>query len=222
MNMKEHLEIISHRGGSGPHPEQTPEAFHYAVSRGAEAVEMDVRLNYLTRRFFLAHDFIHHPKRQWNFLEKAVREVPKSVKLVIEFKTVSVLTNIFVRTFERFYHEHLRDHNVVVISFNPFVLLRLRRIAPDIPRGIICGSRFWMFVHNWLLWRLVDAKYFVLNRRYLKLSRVEWARKRGMIIYSYLINTLKSWDQAISLEVDGVITDYPEQFMKLRSQLPGK
>lgn len=214
---KKHFDIITHRGGKGPFSENTPEAYRRAVEIGAEAVEMDIRLNYVTGHFFLAHDFIHHPKRQWNFLEKALDEVPDNVRLVIEFKTVSFLTNIFVKKFLRFYEKHLEGRDVMVQSFNPFVLIRLKRLLPDVPRGFICGSLFFLFVHNWFLWRFVDAQYYVFNRRFLSRRSVVWARERGMMIYVYVINTVKAFNKAMTYDVDGIITDYPERIESLRA-----
>lgn len=52
MKKKRNLIIVTHRGGKGPFPENTPEAYRRAVAQGAEAVEMDIRLNYITGRFF--------------------------------------------------------------------------------------------------------------------------------------------------------------------------
>lgn len=219
MKKKRNLIIVTHRGGKGPFPENTPEAYRRAVAQGAEAVEMDIRLNYITGRFFLAHDFIHHPKRQWNFLEKALAEVPYDVRLVIEFKTVSFLTNFFVKKFQRFYEEHLVGRDLMVQSFNPIVLIRLKRVLPDVPRGFICGSVFFLYVHNWLLWRFVDAKYYVFNQRFLNRRTVVWARERGMILYTYVINTVKAWNKVMKYDVDGIITDYPERFDALRAKV---
>jgi len=219
MNMKDKLAIISHRGGKSKHLENTLEAFLYAVDVGAEAIEMDIRYSYLNRHFFLAHDFIHHPKRRLNFLDKSIQVIPSHVTLIIEFKTLSFLSNAFVKNFKKFYDEHLSKRNIIVQSFNPFVLIRMRKIAPQIPRGIICGSHFWKFVHNSILCRFVDAQYYILNKRYLNRRNVTFAREQGMKIYPYVVNTQRVWKKAIRYDVDGVITDYPVKFMKLRSEL---
>lgn len=218
MKMPQHVEIITHRGGEGPYAENTPEAFRYAAEQGAEAIEMDIRLNYFTGRFFLAHDFIHHPRRRHMYLETAIAEVPEDVKLVIEFKTVAWMTTIFARTFQRVYDEHLKGRKVLVISFNPFILIRLRQVAPDIPRGFICGSLTLMFLYKWFLWRFVDAKYYVMNRRFLNRRRVKWMRDRGMFVYTYVINTMKSLQKVMNFDVDGIVTDHTSKFLRLREE----
>lgn len=218
MKMNDKLVVVTHRGGEGPFPENTPEAYRHAIEQGAEAVEMDIRLNYLTGRFFLAHDFIHHPKRQWNFLEKSLAEIPQDVCLVIEFKTISVFTNIFVKKFLRFHEKYLHGRDIIVISFNPIVLMRLRRIAPEIRRGFVCGSYFFMHLHNWFLWRFVDAHYYIMNRRFLNRRTVRWARERGMFLYTYVVNTIKVWNRVMKYDVDGIITDYPRRFHKQRAK----
>lgn len=222
MNMSEKFAIVTHRGGKGPYPDNTPEAYSHSVTLGSESVEMDIRFNYLSREFFMAHDFIHRPwRRRNNLLKDAVAEIPENVTLVIEFKTVSFFTHIFVKNFIRFHHEHLKNRNILVMSFNPFVLMRLRKFAPDIPRGILCGSLFWKCIHDLFLSRFVLADYYILNKRFLSRRNTVWARDRGMKVYTYLVNTLRGWKKSLKYEVDGIITDYPEKFMFLReSQSP--
>ncbi|MBU1954255.1 glycerophosphodiester phosphodiesterase [Patescibacteria group bacterium] len=218
--MRENIEIIAHRGGAGPYPDNTSESFIYGIEQGASSIEMDIRYNYLTRNFFLAHSFIHHPKRRQNLLIKAVETIPRDVELVIEFKTVSFLTNIFVKNFVRFHDEHLKGRKVLVISFNPFVLMRLKRFAPDIARGIICGSHFWKSVHNYLLRMFVKAQYYVLNKRYLNTRNAIFARENGMKLFTYVINSERDWKKALRYEVDGIISDDPAKFTRLKSRLP--
>ena len=219
MNKEKAMEIIAHRGGEGPYANNTPESFIYSIEQGANSIEMDIRYSYLTRNFFLAHDFIHHPKRRQNLLVKAVESMPKDVELVIEFKTVSFMTNVFVKNFVRFYNKHLSDRNVLVISFNPFVLMRLRLFSPNIPRGIICGSQFWKSVHNYLLRPFVQAQYYILNKRYLNDRNAVFAHNNEMKLFTYVINSTDDWKKALKYEVDGIISDYPNKFMKLKSRL---
>lgn len=212
-------QIVTHRGGDGPHPENTPEAYEYAAKSGCEAVEMDVRFNYLRRRFFLAHDLIHHPRLRRNYLEIAVEKVPKNVKLVLEFKTISLFPGIIARAFQRFYEEHLEDREILAISFNPTILIALRKNAPNVPRGFLCGSLFTMCLHNWFLWRLVSAQWYIVNKRLLSNRFVLWVRQRGMLTGTYIVNSLKAWERAAKYDVDAVITDHPKKLMELRSKL---
>ncbi|HMR00771.1 MAG TPA: glycerophosphodiester phosphodiesterase [Candidatus Gracilibacteria bacterium] len=213
------LQIVAHRGGKGPFPENTPDAYGYAANRGCESVEMDVRYNYFRRRFFLAHDIIHHPQRRKNFLDIAIEQVPQDVQLVLEIKTLSILPGIVARAFSRFYTKHLDGRDVVVISFNPIILMFLRKINSKIPRGILCGSLFSMILHNWFLWRFVDAQWYIVNKRLLSNRFVLWSRQRGMMIGIYLVNSIKSWKKSLKFDVDMAITDYPKKLAKLRSEL---
>lgn len=211
--------IVAHRGGKGPHPENTPDAYGHASQQGCEAVEMDIRYNYLRRRFFLAHDIIHHPQRRKNFLEIAIEKVPEDVQLVLEIKTMSILPGVVARAFDRFYKKHLDGRDVLVISFNPIVLMFLRAVNYKIPRGILCGSLLSVILHNWFLWRMVDAHWYMINKRLLSNRFMLWTRQRGMMTAIYLVNSVKSWKKALSFDVDMVITDYPKKIAKLRSEL---
>jgi len=206
--------IVSHRGGKGPYLENTLNAFRHSIREGADAVEMDVRYDYLRRRFYLAHDFIHRPKWRQNLLEKTVATMPKDVLHIIELKTVSVFTNIFAKQFCRFYDEHLQGRKVVVISFNPFILIRMKLLAPHISRGFISGSRFWNTVFVKLLHIYIVPSLHVIHRRLLSEKLVDFSRSKGMEIYTYLINTVNTWQKAIQHEVDGIITDDPFKFMQ--------
>lgn len=211
--------IVAHRGGKGPFPENTPDAYAYAAEKGCEAVEMDIRYNYFRRRFFLAHDIIHHPQRRKNFLELAVEKIPEDVLLVLEIKTMSLFPGIVARSFSRFYAKHLNGRDVVVISFNPIILMFLRKINDQIPRGMLCGSLFSIILHNWFLWRIVDAQWYIVNKRLLSNRFVLWARQRGMMTAIYLVNSIKSWKKALKFDIDMTITDHPKKFAKLRSEL---
>lgn len=209
------IEIIAHRGGDSPHDENTLEAFNYAIDKGSKAIEMDIRYDYFRRRFYLVHDFLHRPKWKRNLLLDVIDELPKDLYLVIELKTISVFTCIFPKKFKIFYDEYLKDRNIIAISFNPFVLMRLKKIAPYIPRGILCGSRFWNYIYCNILRDYVDAEIYIPSKRFLNRKVVLFAKKHGVKLYTYLINTKKSLEKIIKYNIDGFITDNPPGFVDM-------
>jgi glycerophosphoryl diester phosphodiesterase len=202
------IEIIAHRGARGPFMENTFEAFNRVAKLGVRAIEMDVRLDYKNQRFFLEHDFIHHPKYRQNLLSKVIPSLPKNLLHIVELKTFA-WTKLYVTKFKRTFDELFVNRRTVVISFNFIILFRLKQVAPYIPRGYIMRSKyknffFKLFLHKWL-----KPKCYIIHRRLLKEKSIKWARKHNYKIYVYPLNSEKSWEFAITKDIDGMITDYP-------------
>lgn len=208
------LVIASHRGGKGPFRENTPAAFLHSIQQGADAVEMDIRYDYLRGRFFLAHDFFHRPHWKRNLLQDCIKQVPADVLNIIELKTLSFASYFFARKFVKFYKENLEGRKVVVISFNPFVLMRLRKLHKKMGLGFICGDMFSHFVFEKFLYRHIRPAVYVVSKRLLNHKTVTMSKSKGMQIYTYLINSANMWQKALQFEVDGIITDVPLKFVK--------
>ena len=209
------IDIVAHRGGYGPYKENTLKKFIHNIRSGTNAFEMDIRYDYWNKRFFLVHGFFH--KREWkrNLLKNIVTKIPEDIYLLVELKTNSAFSNIFAKNFKKFYDEYLLGRQVLIASFNPFILMRLRRIAPDIPRAFICGNRLWNFLYHRFFFRFVDASTYIFNKRYLNDKYLKFAKKRGLKLITYLINDKKNWEKALKYDIDGVVTDAPKVIMKL-------
>jgi len=205
--MKEFI-VIAHRGGKGPHPENTISAFMHAVKVGFKAIEMDVRYDYLKQRFFLEHDFIHLPKYRQNHFRKLLPEVPRDVTLYLELKTMSCLTNYFTKRLKKIHDEFLIDRDVVYISYNPFVLLRLQKAIPGIKCSFVCGNRFWQFVFEKGLYRILKPYGYLMSKRILRKKNVEFSQKKDIKIFAYVLNKESEWRKAESLGIDGFVSDY--------------
>jgi len=54
--------VIGHRGAGGTQRENTLDAFLYAIDQGCKALEMDLRFDYVRKRFYLEHDFFSSSK----------------------------------------------------------------------------------------------------------------------------------------------------------------
>jgi len=203
------IEIVAHRGGLGPYMENTLEAFDRVIKLGITGIALDVRMDYRHRRFFLEHDFFHHPKYRQNLLSNVIPQLPKNILHLMELKTVAWRKE-YVQRFIKVYRELLQDRNVVVISFNPFVLMRLKQLCPEIPRGFLIRGYFWRYVFKYFLHSYMDPRYLLFHRRHLKM--LSWAQNKKMKVFVYPMNTVKWWEIAIISGVDGVITDYPLLF----------
>jgi glycerophosphoryl diester phosphodiesterase len=209
MKKMKNIKVIAHRGGQGPHLENTLDMFLYAIRIGFNAVEMDVRYGYFSRRFFLEHDFLHHPRFRRNYMDKIIKKIPGKIFLVIELKTNSALTNIFAKNYCKLYNKLLKKRKSQTISFNPFILYRIRKINPDIKLGFVCGSLFFKILFHWVFIRFIKPDSYFLNKRFLNRRTVRFAKKHGMEIYTYVINKNEDRHKVMDMDVDGIVTDYP-------------
>lgn len=202
------LEIIAHRGALGPFMENTFEAFDRVIKLGVKAIEMDVRLDYRNGRFFLEHDFFHHPKYRQNLLSNVIPNLPRNVLHVVELKTIA-WRKIYVTRYKKVYDELFKDRKNVVISFNLFVMMRLKQVAPDIPRGALLRSHLWFFLYKYILHRWIKPDYIFIHKKHLKERKITWARKLNYKIIVYPINNYKWLEMAMLMDIDGIVTDYP-------------
>ena len=129
------MDIVAHRGGAGPHIENTLESFLYALDMGFSAIEMDVRRAYFSKKFFLEHDYLHHPRYRRNYVTNVLPKIPENIKLFIELKTNSVFTNVYAKNFYRVYEKYLKKRDTYIISFNPVILFRLKDADIEMKTG---------------------------------------------------------------------------------------
>lgn len=204
------MDIIMHRGVNSPYMENTLEAFLYSIQIGFKAIEMDLRYSFIQKIFFLEHDFLHHPRFRKNTADKVFPHLPQDIKLYIELKTNSFFTNIFSNAFSKLYKKYLIDREIIIISFNPFILFKIKKLHPEIKVGFLCGSRFFLFLFKNIVYPFIlKPDLLVINRRLLKHKTVLFARKAGMKIYCYVINDNDDKYKSINMNVDGIVTDYP-------------
>jgi glycerophosphoryl diester phosphodiesterase len=202
--------IIAHRGGDGPYEENTLEGLRHAVSHGCTALEIDVRFDHLKKRFYLEHDFIHSPrKNRENVMAKVVSALPGKTFFVVELKTLAWLRTYYARSFLKEFSKLFKPENAVIISFNPFVMTQIRRLAPELKRGYLMGNFYWRLLFRTIFHRCIRPDYLLINKRIFNMRYVKFARKRGYKLFCFVLNSRASWQKALDFGIDGIITDRP-------------
>lgn len=206
------IRVIAHRGGDGPYEENTIESLQHAVKNGCRGLEIDVRFDHLKKRFYLEHDFIHSPrKNRDNVMAKVVSALPPETFFVIELKSLAWLRTYYVRSFIKEFEKLFKKDNSVVISFNPFVMMQLRRLAPDIKRGYLMGNFYWRFLFRKIFHSFIKPDYLLINKRVFNLRYMEFARQKGYKVFSFVLNNQRSWQRALDYGIEGIITDRPSE-----------
>lgn len=206
--------VVAHRGGEGPHPENSLEAFQHAIQHGSKAIELDLRFDYLGGRFFVEHDFFHPLKKRQNVIDKLVPALPKGILIFAEIKTISCLTNYLAKKTLKTFEKLFDPERTIVISFNPFILMRLRKLAPKMELGFLCGKIFWNFLFQKWFYRSIKPSVYLLHRRLLSKKNVGFGEKHGMKVMAFVLNQEVHLKEAMALGVDGIVTDFPAELQK--------
>ena len=203
----EKFRIVAHRGGHGPYNENTFEAFKHAIDKGCGSVEMDLRFDHMNKRFYLEHDFLHSPKHKHNLVGKIVPNLPADIEYFVELKTVAWLTKTYARNFLKEFRQYFKPEKTIVMSFNPFVLMQIRKLEPGIQRGYLMGTFYWAFLFKTFFRRMIEPKILLLHKRLFNTDNVNFARSKGMKVMAFVLNDKDNWQKAVDYGIDGIITD---------------
>ena len=230
---------LAHRGASHEAPANTLAAFLLARELGADGLELDVQLS-RDGEVVVIHDYTvdattdgHGRVRDKTLAElkaldagawfdpvfsgqriptlrEVVDAVGRDLLINVELKTESGkddgLASAVVRIVEE---NHLLDR-VVISSFNPLALWRVRRLNPWVPVGMLyCEGLPFFLSRPWLRhlvrpealhpeWSLVDDRY------------LRWARKRGYRVHTWTVDDPARMWQLAQAGVDLIITNRPD------------
>jgi len=173
---------------------------------------MDLRFDPIRSHFYLEHDFLHGSKIKNNTLDKIIPKLPKELMLIIEFKCNDLFGNRYIENFTRVYKDLLMDRKIVIISYNPVILHKIKRVLPNVERGYLCGNPFSKLLFGKYFKKYVDPSYLFIHRRMLKSDLLRYAKDHSYKTIAYVLNTERAWKRAIDKGVDGIITDNPRSF----------
>ncbi len=231
---------IAHRGASSAAPPNTLSAFEKALELGADGVELDIHLSAdglpvvihdftvdattdgcgkvtdMTLAQLQELDagstfdpaFAGEPIPS---LEQVFETVGDRLLLNVELKTTRLrdygLERAVIAAIER---HGLSGDRVLISSFNPFALRRIKRIAPHLPTGLLYAPNLPLPLRRAWLAPLCPHEarhpaHSMVNARY-----VAWARRQGYLINAWTVDDPNDMRRLISLGVDGIITNLPD------------
>jgi glycerophosphoryl diester phosphodiesterase len=221
--------IIAHRGASGHAPENTMAAFQLAMEQGADGIELDVMLS-KDGRLVVFHD--HTVDRTTNgtgrvkdmtlaqlqSLDAGNGEKIPTLEEVLKTYGGQLLINIDLRNYATPFDGLARgvgellssngfSRSVIVSAFNPFNLVRIRRLCPEVKLGLLTLPN----MANLWIWRLF--KYDALHPHYKDVDRdlVETVRSRHQQVNVWTVDDPDEIRRLAALNVDSLITNFPEQ-----------
>lgn len=230
---------FGHRGAPCAAPENTLAAFQRARELGADGVELDVmlssdgsvvvrhdhnlerttdgrgRVSDLTVDELVALDAgawfgSQYEGQRIPTLREVLRWSGGEMLLNIELKTRSLSQSTLEKKVVALIHEHGHQSRVVVSSFNPLALWRVRRLSPDLHTGLLHAPALPAYLRRAWLRPLArpDAlhpQFEMLNERYLS-----WARACGYRVNVWGAAQPEDLWRLIKLGADMIITDRPD------------
>jgi glycerophosphoryl diester phosphodiesterase len=222
------LLCFAHRGASGHEPENTLRAVHKALALGSPWLEVDVHL--VQDRVVVIHD--SRLERTTNgkgrvaksslnylrsldagqgekipFLEEVLDLCCGAAGLNIELKGGGTAAPVAAILSDRVQRGICQLDQLLVSSFHLLQLLKFKRLAPEIPRGVLVThtSLPYLGIASQLQAHSVHVKLEHLSGKF-----VTRAHARGLRVYVFTVNSATDLERVRHLGADGVFTDYPE------------
>lgn len=235
--------VFGHRGASGYAPENTLEAFSLAADMGAHGVELDVhicksgelvvahdetidrvsdgtgRICDLTLRELKSFRFCRtHPactEARMPLLSEVFQLLrPTGLRINIELKNSIVdYPNLEQRVLDET-ARYFDLSRVLFSSFNHHSMLRMKRLAPDLPCGLLYEA---VLVRPWDYARSLgmDALHPHFSEVLLPGGECAAAHAAGLRVNTWTVNTPEAMEAVVREGADILITNYPDQALKI-------
>lgn len=232
---------IAHRGARKVAPENTIPAFTRAIELGADGIELDVQLS-ADGQLFVLHDLTLNKTTNgsgvaaalplaalkefdaggwfdddWRgtpipTLDEVFDAIPNTAYVNIELKRDSIQNDGLEAATVNFIQQRNLAHRVIVSSFNPVILWRLRH--EPFPLGLLYAPD----MHIGLAWG--QARHFLrLDALHPHSSQVR-APLPTLPVNTWTVNDEPEMRRLLELGVNAIITDVPDVLTALMSAPP--
>ncbi|EUJ30874.1 glycerophosphoryl diester phosphodiesterase family protein [Listeria cornellensis FSL F6-0969] len=234
----DNTQIIAHRGLKSAGVENSLESLHGAAKIGVDFVEMDI-LETKDHQFVVFHDTnlrrlagINRNVRDMTLaeLEKVTihqdgftSTIPSldayiehakkwNVNLNIEIKTHGGESKDFLANFEKVVQKYGVENDYIYQSLDRNIVETIKKRYPAMRVGFIVPLNFGNLVN-------VDADFIVIEEFSFSSSMQRQARERNMDLLVWTITTPEAARKYMLADVDGIITEIPEEAMKVQNDL---
>lgn len=234
---------IAHRGFSGKYPENTMIAFEKAVEAGCDGIETDVHIT-RDGAIVVCHDEkVDRTTNGQGFIKDLTYQEIKNLHAGVNFggefenstipnidefldyvKDKNLLINIELkngiieyenlekRIIEKIYEYKLKD-NLILSSFNHYSMVKVKELDNSIKTGLLYEANLYK-AEEYAKKAKADAvhPYFPAV---MKEDIVKDIKNSRIAINTYTVNEEEAMKRLIELEIDGIITNYPDVLGRL-------
>jgi len=236
---KHSVAVIAHQGASGQLPENTLPAFQRAIELGADWIELDIQLAH--GELFVIHDYrldrvtdqhgrlgevaletIRRARVAGQYPIPTLREVfdlvDKRLRLNLEIKSAATAETV-VNLVDEYVHEHgWQYEQFLVSSFNQYELLTVRKLRPELATGVII---YGVPLELAEFTRTLGVTVLVNCIEFTSQMLVDQVHALGLQYHVYTVNYPDDIRQMLDLQVDGIITNYPERVRQISAEITG-
>jgi glycerophosphoryl diester phosphodiesterase len=236
------VRIIAHRGASRACPENSLAAFRRALSSGADSLEVDLRSS-VDGVIYCLHDY--HLRRLTGFsgyvksthsrqidrlrlmdieptlrFEHFLEEFAGKAEIVLDIKSAGIETDIL-----RLLSRTPKRAEIVFSSFNSRVLSRLKNLQPNLRTALILGPlrnlKVNLDISSYIVSRLrkLNCEAAHLSVRIARERVVRKLRAAGFAVAVWTVDDCDSAAKLVGYGVSGIITNMPEEIVKIRNRL---
>ena len=230
--------VIAHRGASGHAPENTLAAFKKAVAMGAAFIETDLQLsrdarfvaihdatlNRTTNGKGAVHDMTLSDLRRldagsWFGSEFAGERIPTLEELLEFSKKNDIVFYLEMKPAGSWGGEHalvgaLRQSGeiprAVVISFDPAIVLNLRKVEPTLMTGLLFDGQLEKPIQKAVE---VGARQLVARGDLVTPALLSEAKRNDLQVICWTVNHPAHMRMLIAAGVNGIMTDYPDRLV---------
>lgn len=222
-------QIVGHRGASGYEPENTLRSFERAIAMGVPMIELDVHLS-KDGKLVVIHDTTTPDKKEVAnltleelkkydvgkgehipLLAQVFDLVNQRAIINVELKAagtaqpVAALINRYIK------EKKATPKDFIVTSFDHYRVREFHRLSPQVPTGVIFEGNpigYAQIATN------AGAQYAVMYHEWITPEFIADAHARGVKVYTYTVNSKALAQKLIAMNIDGIITNYPDLLSK--------
>ncbi len=234
--------VFAHRGARRVAPENTLPAFARALEMGVAGIELDVHRS-ADGRLVVIHDFTVDKTTngqgrveqmsaaelrrldaggyfdskfagvQIPFLEEVLDLVGDRCRLNIEIKSTHPYADDASAGVAALIRERNLYDQVIVSSFNPITLIKMRHLDPRIALGMLYDASMPAFLRRVWAGPPIRPEAQHPHHALIDAEFMAWARSLPAAVNTWTVNEVEEARRLAALGVDVIITDVPDQIM---------
>jgi glycerophosphoryl diester phosphodiesterase len=232
-------QIFAHRGARRAAPENTLPAFSVALDMEVDGIELDVHLS-RDGQLVVIHDFTLDKTTNGSglvsdysaadlaaldagshfspdYADVGVPTLAQVLDLVggdcrinVEIKSMDPEGGPAVEPLAEMIRARGLYDQVIVSSFNPISLVKMRWVDPLVRLGLLYEVRLPPHLHYAWFTSIMDPEAIHPQSPLVNESEMQWAKARGLEVNAWTVNVIEEARRLVALGVDALITDIPD------------
>ncbi len=232
-------QIFGHRGARRAAPENTIPAFQVALDMGVDGIELDIHVS-RDGQLVVIHDFTlerttngsgavndytaaelaaldagsHFSPDYANVgvptLDQVFDLVGDACRINVEIKSMEMEGGPAVEPLAEMIRARNLYDQVIVSSFNPLALVKMRWVDPTVRLGLLYEVRLPPHLHYAWFTSILDPEAIHPQSPLINEGELQWAHARGLEVNVWTVNVIEEARRLVALGVDGLITDIPD------------